>query len=345
MLKIAIFAYSLHMLCCCYYALDFSIETDLKFASCEEYFQGKPWPRPKGTRSPVKLCQTQSENDSSPTKQISANPIVFYATLFDTYRRTPLYSANRVKLSLKEHHVTRPSSNLWKRVATGLCDNSIPQTAIYSNIANVDKSTLESCKKLQAVDDDYHNDMDLDRGHLSPSHINGVDIAKQKSTFTLTNAAPQYAKFNRNSWRFYEGFTESFIRKHAPEEYVYIMTGVFGAALDQNGDEIWLYGNTPNKRVKVPGYYWKAVCYPGNKQLNKKPWGFAFVKENINETVNHDFKSYISLKEFAQKYFEDLPFGPECMNTSPKVLKSLFSDWFEFSDFETEPWWQYKEEL
>ena len=346
MFKLELFAYSLHMLCYCYHALDFSTENESKFASCEKYFQGKPWPQPKDSDSPVNLCQTQLENDSSSTKQMSANPIVFYATLFDTYRRTPLYSANRVKLSSKNHNDDRPSSTLFKRVAIGLCRNTIPQTAIYSNIAFVDNHKLEKCKNLQAVVDDYRkNNMELDRGHLSPSHINGPNKAKQDSTFTLTNVAPQYANFNRFSWRLYEKYTESYIRIHAPEEYVYIITGVFGSAFNEIGEEIWLYGNTPNKRVKVPGYYWKAVCYPGNKQRNKKPWGFAFIEKNINVKVKPSFESLISLKEFKQKYFKDPPFGSECMNTNLTDVKSQFFYRFEFTAFETEPWWQQKEEL
>ena len=44
---------------------------------------------------------------------MSANPVVFYATLFDTYRRTPLYSANKVKLSLEKEKSIRPKSKLF----------------------------------------------------------------------------------------------------------------------------------------------------------------------------------------------------------------------------------------
>ena len=110
---------------------------------------------------------------------MSANPNVFYATLYDTYRRTPLYSANRVKLSLEIQKTTGPSLSYFsKRVATGLCDlgnNSISKNAIYSNIAIVkEQLTLEKCKNLQVVNDDYrNNNINLTRGHLSPSHING----------------------------------------------------------------------------------------------------------------------------------------------------------------------------
>ena len=187
--------------------------------------------------------------------------------------------------------------------------------------------------------------MELDRGHLSPSHINGPNRAKMNSTFTLTNTAPQYAKFNKHSWRLYEVFTESFIKKHAPEEYVYIMIGVSGSNLDESVKEIWLYGNSTNKRVKVPKYYWKAVCYPGNKQRSKKPWGFAFEKKNINKKVKPNYQSYVTLKKFAQNNFKDPLFGPECMNTTLNEMKSLFSDWLNSVFSVTETWQQYKDEL
>ena len=188
MLKITTFIYVLHLLCCCYYASEFS--PPLKLVTCDEYFQGRPWPRPRDFDSPVKLCQTQLENNSLAIQELFANPIVYYATLFDTHRRTPLYSANRVKLSSKPSIATRPSNELWKRVATNLCKKSVPQTTINSDINYVNNP--DSCKTLQAVDDDYrNNNMHLDRGHLCPSHINGPNEAKMNSTFTLTNAAPQ----------------------------------------------------------------------------------------------------------------------------------------------------------
>ena len=119
--------------------------------------------------------------------------------------------------------------------------------------------------------------------------------------------------FNINSWNKIEQFIEKEIRTNVPEEDVYIMTGVFGSALDNNGKEIWL-----KNRVKVPGYYWKAVCYPGNKIWNTRPWGFAYVRKNTNEKVKPDFENTITLKKFADKYFKDPPFGRDCMQATYK---------------------------
>ena len=319
MIKQTIIAYFVLLVFCSFSccALQFSKEAHSNVVECNQYFHGKPWPQLKNTSNQhlVRLCQSKQGYDSSIMLERAEKPITFYATLFDTYRRTPLYSANVVQLSARMPNYSRPAAYLWKRVAAGLCHISIPQTAIYSDITFVNASTLESCKNLQAIEADYYrNNMNLDRGHLSPSHINCRNKAKNVATFTLTNAAPQYARFNRYSWKDYELHIEKLIRKLAPEEPVYILTGISGSALDKNGKEIWLFGNTTKKRVKVPGYYWKAVCYPGNEKLNKTAWGFAYVKKNIDKVLSPNYKSYITLKKFAQKYFKDPPFGPKCMN-------------------------------
>ena len=328
-----------YLLCCCC-ALEFSNEKYPDSVECDNYFHGKPWPQLKGASkvSTVKLCQTQQQKDSSMTLDSTTSPI--YATLFDTFHRTPVYSANKVTLAANKTVLPRPDRNVWNRVAVGLCKKSIPKFAIDSNLEFVNESTLSLCKGLQAVNTDYYdNKLDLDRGHLSPNHINSRNKVKQLATFTLTNAAPQFANFNRHSWRIYECVTEFMIIKLVPHESVFILTGVYGSALDKSGKDIWLHGHAEQKRVKVPGYYWKAVCYPGNKRMGKDPWGYAIVKKNVDKKVYPDYQSYITLKEFAQKYFEDPPFGPDCMNAGFGEFKTVFSDWDNYiNTYCNEPW-------
>jgi len=285
---------------------------------CNEFFHGNPWPKLKNMSAlnVIKLCQTQKESDSSGT--------IYYATLFNAFHRTPIYSANKVMLSENKTKCSRPYDTYWNRVATGLCQDTIPQSAIYSNIAKADDLTL--CKKFQAIDSDYYrNKLHLDRGHLTPSHINCRNKDKQLSTFTLTNAAPQFADFNRHSWRIFECVTEFTTIQLVPNEPVFILTGVYGSALNDSGKELWLY-----KRVKVPGYYWKAVCYPGNTELNKGPWGYAVIQKNVNKEVRPSFNDYLTLKMFAEKLFDDPPFGPDCMNAGFGDFATIRNNWKKF---------------
>ena len=144
---------------------------------------------------------------------------------------------------------------------------------------------------------------------MAPCKINSRNQAKQWSTFTLTNAAPQYPKFNSHTWRIYECVTETSILQLVPNEPVYIITGVVGAAKDRNNQSIKL-----KNRVLVPGRFWKAVCYPGNG--TKEAWGYAIVDENKFSSSKPDPSKYKTLRKFAKEYFADPPFGPECMEAS-----------------------------
>ena len=111
MFKNNIFAYAFYLLCCC---CIYRFSVAVGAAYCDEFFPGNPWPL-KNAASVVKLCQIEQTNISVNTCQRSIafyptlidisvgtfQPTVYYATLFDTYRRTPLYSANKVILRSK----------------------------------------------------------------------------------------------------------------------------------------------------------------------------------------------------------------------------------------------------
>ena len=292
-------------------------------ASCDWFFNGDPWPAMKRSSKSenVRLCQT-----------VRDSKIPLYATLFDTEFRRPVYSANRVRLDPNATVNARPKNkNLWKRVASNLCGNTLPTQTIYSAIRLVYKAgTFKKCKRWQAVNDDYSNNgLNLDRGHLSPSSINSRNKQKQLATFTLTNVAPQFSEFDNKSWKTYECVTEKSILQLVPKEPVFIITGVYGAARDQNKKALWL-----KKRVLVPGRYWKAVCYPGNSDANKPAWGYtryAIVQKNENEEKVPDYRNYVPLDKFAENYFEDNPFGSDCMKaTFGKFGEEVLDNWNNF---------------
>ena len=323
MLKKTIFVYTFSILYCCCYMLNFLITAVP--ANCSNFFSGQVWPRPNNAISSVKLCQTQ-RSDKFQT--------VYYATLFDTVLKTPLYSANIVTLNNKTNNKNPRTKNVyWKRVATGLCGNNPPHDAIYSEIAFVSKPQM--CENLQAVDDDYtqkHSKFQVkdyspkqcrwipqrwtfERGHLTPSSINRHKPAKERATFTLTNAAPQVKEFNKR-WYKCELFVENFIRKYAPGEVVYIMTGVYGSKT--LGNQNWKL----NKRVTVPYYFWKAVCYPG---CNGQPFGFAFMRSNAIDPKSNEYQSFMTLNEFAAIVFNNNPrlFKNECMNVQYTKMENM----------------------
>ena len=298
--------------------------------ACKHFFNGAPWPHFKGSSysTTVQLCQTQG-SDTTP----------LYATLYDTSQKIPVYSANKVILDPKKKTHKRPGGYLWKRVASNLCGNSLPSGTIFSAIKTVSAATLDDCERWQAVDNDYYkNGLDLDRGHLSPNSINSRNIKKQWATFTLTNAAPQYSGFNRNLWRVYECITEQAILQLVPNEPVFIITGVAGKAKDQNGKALKL-----RNRVQVPGSFWKAVCYPGNRHQNKPAWGYAITKNNDKIVRTPSASNYMTLKEFSRRHFDDAPFSPECLRADfGKFEELVFPNFSKFITTHCTPSWQKK---
>ncbi|XP_032913445.1 endonuclease domain-containing 1 protein-like [Catharus ustulatus] len=121
----------------------------------------------------------------------------------------------------------------------------------------------------QAIDQDYMNLTDLDRGHLNPSgHHN--DDKWSWATFTLTNIVPQDRKLNQNAWRSYEETT----MRHNNQgcNTTYVITGA-------------VPGNTtvPSGRVNIPSYIWSAACCVKNKKPLKSWAAIAKNERNKNE--------------------------------------------------------------
>ena len=262
-------------------------------ADCSQFFHGIVWPIPNHVmqKNLVALCQTDA---GSPTE--------YYATLFSTTDKIPVYSANVVNIN-NQKKCSRPGNYLWRRVARVLCNHqSLPPNLYYSQIGS--QGTM-NCGQLQALDSDYkYNNLQLDRGHLTPNSINARNYYKQRATFTLTNAAPQYRQFNGQWWRVIECITEQTILDWVPNENVYIMTGTYGIGSPSH-----------LKSVLVPGYYWKAVCYPGNVHTGASPWGYAIIRQNVNVRQRVSFNDYVTLNYFTNVYFPNSPpFGINCIN-------------------------------
>ena len=236
----------------------------------------------------VKLCQTDYGKN-----------FTYYATLFSTTDKIPIYSANVVNINRNQTTHRRPKNSLWKRVATTLCNATHLSPDVY--YSEIGRPGNNSCETLQALNDDYKNNkLGLVRGHLNPNSINKRFRAKQKATFTLTNAAPQFKYFNQLWWSVVECITEQTILDWAQNEDVYVMTGTFGK------------GN-PSKlnSVTVPEFYWKAVCYPGNETTNTQAFGYAIMRPNVRKSQRFFFKNYTTLEAFTKKMFsiDSPPFG------------------------------------
>ncbi len=106
-----------------------------------------------------------------------------------------------------------------------------------------------------------------DIGHLTPSHITSYDNELNHNSFSLFNAAPQLASFNRGKWAKMEGGVEDSIAKYKKDAI--IITGVI-----YDGKKTTYMGNS---KIPIPMSFFKIVY------IDKKV--FCWIGSNINGLI------------------------------------------------------------
>uniref|UniRef100_A0A673GYX4 Uncharacterized protein n=1 Tax=Sinocyclocheilus rhinocerous TaxID=307959 RepID=A0A673GYX4_9TELE len=158
---------------------------------------------------------------------------VYFATLYDTDNKIPVYSAYKFNKKIKcdRKHIWCIEPQLDN---PGEGPNMVPHHSRKSS--------------NQAVNDDYKKS-DFDKGHLIPVYMASSQDCSD-ATFTLTNAAPQNRNFNRGQWRILEEkiakeLTERCLSK---KNTAYIVTGVVPGK------------HKIKRKVNVPSNFWTAYC-------------------------------------------------------------------------------------
>lgn len=106
-----------------------------------------------------------------------------------------------------------------------------------------------------------------DIGHLTPSHITSYDNVLNHDSFSLFNAAPQLAAFNRGKWAQMEGGIEDSIAKYKKDAV--IITGVI-----YDGKKTTYMGKS---KIPIPMSFFKVVY------IDKKV--FCWIGSNINGLI------------------------------------------------------------
>jgi len=106
-----------------------------------------------------------------------------------------------------------------------------------------------------------------DIGHLTPSHITSYDNELNHCSFSLFNAAPQLAAFNRGKWAQMEGSVEDSIAKYKKDAI--IITGVI-----YDGKKTTYMGTS---KIPIPMSYFKILY------INKKV--FCWIGSNVNGLI------------------------------------------------------------
>ncbi|XP_056585678.1 endonuclease domain-containing 1 protein-like [Triplophysa dalaica] len=137
---------------------------------CDGFFADKQPPIITPTPTFQKICQT-------------LNDVVYYATLYDTSNKIPVYSAYKFEGLIK-----------CERQSPWYIEPQLDDNIVKPNMASQCTPAV-TCGHKQALNEDYVNS-GYDKGHLAPVY----QASSQKcadATFTLTNAAPQNLSFNR----------------------------------------------------------------------------------------------------------------------------------------------------
>jgi DNA/RNA endonuclease G (NUC1) len=140
----------------------------------------------------------------------------------------------------------------------------------YSSFLNLDKERdnrwFQDTYKGKYYKDAYLK-TGYDIGHLTPSHITTYENNLNHKSFSLFNAAPQLAGFNRGKWAQLEGDVEDIIAKNKQD--VVIITGVI-----YDPTNIRFMGKS---RIPIPSAFFKVLFMNGKTQ--------CWVGSNINGLI------------------------------------------------------------
>ncbi|XP_048061891.1 uncharacterized protein LOC125277522 [Megalobrama amblycephala] len=227
------------------------------FDECKQFFYKETAPRGMDQNTKI-ICQMYEQGGS------------YYATLYySDHHRIPLYSAYTFDSSCSS--------------ATGRTDDWHIEPQISQPRSQIDHMVLEKdsnkdiIKRNQAISKDY-TDTGYDRGHLNPNSFQCNE--GRLATFTLTNAAPMDACFNRVHWKNWETTLRSFLKPMLVnhDATAYIVTGTVPDAnlrIPQRG-----ISEEP-ERVTVPSHIWTAVCY--KHPDDRKSFSFGYMGKNQPE--------------------------------------------------------------
>lgn len=126
-----------------------------------------------------------------------------------------------------------------------------------------------------ATHDDYNNS-GYDRGHLCPSNERTRDPIMNKSTFLMSNVAPQTKALNQGVWRNLEMFYERIAR----EKSAYIIAGTISHS------ETWI-----KNKIRVPDSLYKIVII-FTKEIDSTSEVIAVKIPNINGIMKSDWKDF-----------------------------------------------------
>uniref|UniRef100_A0A9J7WV73 Endonuclease domain-containing 1 protein-like n=1 Tax=Cyprinus carpio carpio TaxID=630221 RepID=A0A9J7WV73_CYPCA len=250
------------------------------FSTCSDFFlNGQPPVIPGILKNSV----SQDNNRYKLICQKYQNAYKF-ATLYDTQKKIPVFSAYRYTGSYKGRpHIP------WMIE---------PQLETYGD------AMREPCVN-QAFPGDYWAQKstlrrNLTRGHFFPN-CHAADRITAESTFTLTNTAPQYDSFNKGSWNKTEITVRTTMNSHCRNKSDNISAYVLTGAVPSKA-------NLLNKRVNIPSSMWTVFCCYNSKTStweSQAHWADNKDEQNEEKTINAT--SVTELQMFMKKTYGSAP--------------------------------------
>ncbi|XP_056597826.1 endonuclease domain-containing 1 protein-like [Triplophysa dalaica] len=233
-----------------------------KFTECKEFFFKEKPPVIPNSNNYKTICQTFKNQ-------------IRFATLYDTARRSPLFSAYKYTGYTK---INEPQS-LWmaEKQLEPLSDVEMREPFV---------------NQARNVDYMRNNPNNYIIGALFPtSHT--ADKETQRSTLTLTNSVPLNNMFKESIWNLVEteinNNMDNKCRDNNQKTLAYVLTGV-------------IPGNQQlNERVNVPSHVWTAFCCYDSLA---KVWVSKtyFTSNQRHESVNKiKLKDLLELKTFLNE--------------------------------------------
>jgi DNA/RNA endonuclease G (NUC1) len=153
---------------------------------------------------------------------------------------------------ITDNKLTIPHGDITLYLTKDTCALASKHVITYSEFLKLDKERdnrwFQDTYKGKYTKDSYLR-TGYDIGHLTPSHITSYDNDLSHRSFSLFNAAPQLAAFNRGKWAQMERSVEDSIAKYKKDAI--IVTGVI-----YDGKKTTYMGKS---KIPIPISFFKVV--------------------------------------------------------------------------------------
>lgn len=169
----------------------------------------------------------------------------------------------------------------------------------------------------------------IHKGHLVPAQTYSFSDAHIRSTFTYTNAVPQYAAFNSGQWSEHERMIRNYA-EHTCSKLgadLYLLTGISERRIRLHGYSITakvrLLVRMPElpPNIVIPNSMWTAGCCVSTSIFGQVVRGsFAVIGNNVPNT-EEIYMNQVTVKDLTTllKVTDLFPGKPDCSDNKNDV--------------------------